>query len=106
MATSEKSNEGKTIMKDNERKVDDRLPKWLSSKILSAVDYVWQVRDEDDIQGEESKRRIKSLSKQLDMEEMCWVMMLLTLPKINDIIMDSNEAREFIATRKAERTYH
>ena len=106
MATSEKSNEGKTIMKDNERKVDDRLPKWLSSKILSAVDYVWQVRNEDDIQGEESKRRIESLSKQLDMEEMCWVMMLLTLPKINDIIMDSNEAREFIATRKAERTYH
>ena len=106
MATSEKSNEGRNIMKDNERKVDDRLPKWLSSKILSAVDYVWQVRNEDDIQGEESKRRIKSLSKQLDMEEMCWVMMLLTLPKINDIIMDSNEAREFIATRKAERTLH
>ena len=93
-------------MKDNERKVDDRLPKWLNSKILSAVDYVWQVRDEDNTQGEESKRRIKSLAKQLDMEEMCWVMMLLTLPKINDIIMDSNEAREFIATRKAERTYH
>jgi len=93
-------------MKDNERKVDDRLPKWLSSKILSAVDYVWQVRNEDDIQGEESKRRIKSLAKQLDMEEMCWVMMLLTLPKINDIIMDSNEAREFIATKKLERTLH
>ena len=88
------------------KKVDGNLPKWLSSKILSAVDYVWQVRDEDNTQGEESKRRIKSLSKQLDMEEMCWVMMLLTLPKINDIIMDSNEAREFIATRKAERTYH
>ena len=31
---------------------------------------------------EESKRRIKSLSKQLDMKEMCWVLMLLTLPKI------------------------
>ena len=93
-------------MKDNERKVDDRLPKWLSSRILSAVDYVWQVMDKDDNMGEESKRRIKSLSKQLDMEEMCWVMMLLTLPKINDIIMDSNEAREFIATRKAERTLH
>ena len=91
-------------MKDNERKVDDRLPKWLSSKILSAVDYVWQVRDEDD--GEESKRRIKSLSKQLDMEEMCWVMMLLTLPKINDIIMDSNEAREFKEMKQAERTLH
>jgi len=106
MATSEKSNEGKTIMKDNERKVDDCLPPWLNSKILSAVDFVWKVRDEDNTQGEESKRRIKSLSKQLDMEEMCWVMMLLTLPKINDIVMDSNEAREFIATRKAERTLH
>jgi len=105
MATSEKSNEGKTIMKDNERKVDDRLPKWLSSRILSAVDYVWQVRVDDNM-GEESKRRIKSLSKQLDMEEMCWVMMLLTLPKINDIVMDSAEAREFIATRKLERTIH
>ncbi len=92
-------------MKYKERKVDDRLPKWLSSKILSAVDYVWQVRVDDNM-GEESKRRIESLSKQLDMEEMCWVMMLLTLPKINDIIMDSNEAREFIATRKAERTLH
>ncbi len=105
MATSEKSNEGKTIMKNNERKVDDRLPKWLSSKILSAVDYVWQVRVDDNM-GEESKRRIKSLAKQLDMEEMCWVMMLLTLPKINDIVMDSAEAQEFKATRKAERTYH
>jgi len=88
-----------------ERKVDECLPKWLSSKILSAVDYVWQVRVDDNM-GEESKRRIKSLSKQLDMEEMCWVMMLLTLPKINDIVMDSNEAREFIATRKLERTVH
>ena len=91
-------------MKDNERKVDDRLPKWLSSRILSAVDYVWQVRDEDD--GEESKRRIKSLAKQLDMEEMCWVMMLLTLPKINDILMDSDVGREFKAMKQAERTVH
>ena len=87
-----------------ERKVDECLPKWLSSKILSAVDYVWQARDEDD--GEESKRRIKSLSKQLDMEEMCWVLMLLTLPKINDIIMDSKEAQEFKAMKQAERTLH
>ena len=104
MATSEKSNESEVIMAD--KIVDKHLPKWLSSKILSAVDYVWEVRNEDDIQGEESKRRIKSLSKQLDMEEMCWVLMLLTLPKINDIVMDSAEAREFIATKKLERTLH
>ena len=88
-----------------ERKVDECLPPWLNSKILSAVDFVWQVRDEDNTQGEQSKRRIKSLSKQLDMEEMCWVLMLLTLPKINDILMDSKEAQEFKAM-KQERTLH
>ncbi len=87
-----------------ERKVDDCLPPWLNSKILSAVDFVWQVRVDDNM-GEQSKRRIKSLSKQLDMEEMCWVLMLLTLPKINDILMDSKEAQEFKAM-KQERTLH
>ena len=96
--------ESEDIMKDNERKVDDCLPPWLNSKILSAVDYVWQVRVDDNM-GEQSKRRIKSLSKQLDMKEMCWVLMLLTLPKINDILMDSKEAQEFKAM-KQERTYH
>ena len=95
--------ESEDIMK--ERKVDECLPPWLNSKILSAVDYVWQVRDEDNIQGEKSKRRIKSLSKQLDMKELCWVLMLLTLPKINDILMDSKEAQEFKAM-KQERTLH
>ena len=87
------------------KKVDGNLPPWLNSKILSAVDFVWQVRVDDNM-GEESKRRIKSLSKQLDMEEMCWVMMLLTLPKINDIIMDSKEAQEFKEMKQAERILH
>ena len=87
-----------------DRIVDKHLPKWLSSKILSAVDYVWQVRVDDNM-GEESKRRIKSLSKQLDADEICWVLMLLTLPKINEMIMDSKEAREFKAM-KQERTLH
>ena len=88
-----------------ERKVDECLPPWLNSKILSAVDFVWQVRVDDNM-GEQSKRRIKSLSKQLDMEEMCWVLMLLTLPKINDILMDSDVGREFKAMKQAERTLH
>jgi hypothetical protein len=87
-----------------QKKVDECLPPWLNSKILSAVDFVWQVRVDDNM-GEQSKRRIKSLSKQLDMKEMCWVLMLLTLPKINDILMDSKEAQEFKAM-KQERTLH
>ncbi len=88
-----------------ERKVDECLPPWLNSKILSAVDFVWQVRVDDNM-GEQSKRRIKSLSKQLDMKEMCWVLMLLTLPKINDILMDSDVGREFKERKRAERTVH
>ena len=88
-----------------ERKVDECLPPWLNSKILSAVDFVWQVRVDDNM-GEESKRRIKSLSKQLDMKEMCWVLMLLTLPKINDILMDSDVGREFKEMKRAERILH
>ena len=41
--------ESEDIMKDNERKVDDCLPPWLNSKILSAVDFVWQVRVDDNM---------------------------------------------------------
>ena len=88
-----------------DRIVDKHLPKWLSSKILSAVDYVWQVRVDDNME-EESKKRLKSLTNTLDGEEMCWVLMLLTLPKINDIIMDSKEAQEFKAMKQAERILH
>ena len=85
--------------------VDAHLPKWLSSKILSAVDYVWQVKQHDG-EEEESKRRIKHLAKVLDGEELCWVMMLLTLPQINEVVMNSDRAREFKALKQAERTYH
>jgi len=88
-----------------DRIVDKHLPKWLSSKILSAVDYVWQVRVDDNME-EESKKRLKSLTNTLDGEEMCWVLMLLTLPKINDIIMDSKEAQEFKEMKQAERILH
>jgi hypothetical protein len=88
-----------------ERIVDACLPPWLNSKILSAVDFVWQVRVDDNM-GEESKRRIKSLSKQLDADEICWVLMLLTLPKINKILMDSDVGREFKERKQAERILH
>ena len=103
MAYGKRPNESEVIM--GERIVDKHLPKWLSSKILSAVDYVWQVRVDNNME-EESKKRLKSLTNTLDGEEMCWVLMLLTLPKINDIIMDSKEAQEFKAMKQAERTLH
>ena len=79
--------------------VDAHLPKWLSSKILSAVDYVWQVKQHDG-EEEESKRRIKHLAKLLDGEELCWVMMLLTLPKLNAMIMQGEEYKKFADMRR------
>ena len=88
-----------------ERIVDKHLPKWLSSKILSAVDYVWQVRVDDNMEVE-SKKRLKSLTNTLDEEELSWVLMLLTLPKIIEILMDSDMGREFKEMKQAERTLH
>ena len=52
------------------------------------------------------QKEMISLSKQLDADEICWVLMLLTLPKINKILMDSDMGREFKERKRAERTVH
>jgi hypothetical protein len=83
-------------MKEIKRTVDDHLPKWLSSKMLSAVDFIWRVKGDD----EETSRRISAVAKVLDGEQMCWVMMLLTLPKLNTMIMQGDEYRKFAEERK------
>jgi hypothetical protein len=87
-------------MNELKRTVDDHLPKWLSSKILSAVDYIWRVKGDD----ERTERRVSAVAKVLDGEQMCWVMMLLTLPKLNKILMASDELKDFAKMKQAERT--
>jgi len=87
-------------MNEIKRTVDDHLPKWLSSKILSAVDYIWRVKGDD----ERTERRVSAVAQVLDGEQMCWVMMLLTLPKLNKILMRSDELKDFTEMKKAERT--
>ena len=82
--------------------VDNHLPKWLHSKILCAVDFIWAVKDDDD----KTQARVSAMAKKFDGEEMCWVMMLLTLPKLNKILMRSDELKDFTEMRKAERTFH
>ena len=89
-------------MKEIKRTVDDRLPKWLHSKILSAVDYIWSVKGDDN----ETMKRVSQVSQVLDGEQMTWVMMLLTLPKLNTLIMKSEDAVEFMKKKNAERTVH
>jgi len=83
-------------MKEIKRTVDDHLPKWLSSKMLSAVDFIYRVKGDD----EETSRRISAVAKVLDGEQMCWVMMLLTLPKLNAMIMQGDEYRKFAEMKR------
>ena len=86
--------------KQIKRTVDDRLPKWLHSRFLSAVDYIWQGKKES---MEESIRRIQAVddSGGFTNEEMSWVMMLITLPKLKDIIETSDDWKNFKAMKKA-----
>ena len=86
-------------MKTQKRTVDDRLPKWLHSKILSAVDFIYQSHGN----VQESLERVKQVDEQLTDEEMNWVMMLLILPKIKDMIRSSDEYKDFSRMKKATR---
>ena len=81
------------------RTVDDRLPKWLHSRFLSAVDYIWQGKQES---MEESVRRIKNVddSGVFTDQEMSWVMMLLVIPKLQDIIETSDDWKKFKEMKK------
>ena len=85
-------------MKQIKRTVDDRLPPWLHSRFLSAVDYIWQVKGNN----EESIKRVDDVwqSGHFSDEEMSWIMLLLIMPKVNKMIKETNEWKEFQANKK------
>ena len=85
------------MSKPQKRTVDDRLQKWLHSKILSAVDFIWQGNKES---IEESLKRVQAVDEYLTDEEMNWVMMLLVLPKLKDLVRTSDEFQEFKDMKK------
>ena len=87
------------MKKEIRRTVDDRLPKWLHSRFLSAVDYIWQGKKES---MEESIRRIKNVddSGVFTDQEMSWIMMLLVIPKLQDIIETSDDWKKFKEMKK------
>ena len=85
------------MSKPQKRTVDDRLPKCLHSKILSAVDFIWQGKKES---IEESLKRVQAVDEYLTDEEMNWVMMLLVLPKLKDLVRTSDEFQEFKDMKK------
>jgi len=80
------------------RQVDDRLPPWLHSKFLSAVDYIWQVKGNN----EESIKRVDEVwqSGHFSDEEMSWIMLILIIPKVNKMIKTTDEWKEFQANKK------
>ena len=82
------------------RTVDDRLPEWLHSRFLSAIDYIWQGKKES---IEESLRRIQNVDESgvFTDEEFSWIMMLLTIPKLKSIIESSDDWKNFKAMKKA-----
>ena len=87
-------------MHEIKRRVDHHLPRWLHSRILTAVDFIWQVKGDDD----KTQARISAVAEKLDGEQMTWVMMLLTLPKLQTLIMKSDDAMEFMKRKNKERT--
>ena len=86
-------------MKEIKRTVDDHLPKWLSSKMLSAVAYVHEAYPD----MKKSVDRINTIREHLTDKEVMWVMSLLTFEKLLDIVKDSKELEKYTTTMK-ERT--
>ena len=86
--------------KEIRRTVDDHLPKWLHSRFLSAIHYIWQARDQD--KGETIKR-VDNVwaSGQFTDEEMSWIMLMLIIPKAHIMIKNSDEWRNFQSMKKA-----
>tara|TARA_R110002020_G_scaffold333469_1_gene548840 strand:+ start:182 stop:454 length:273 start_codon:yes stop_codon:yes gene_type:complete len=86
------------MKKIERRAVDDHLPKWLHSRFLSAVHYIWEVKGDN----EESIRRVHDVdnSGQFTAEEMSWIMMLLTIPKLQTIIESSDDWKKFQEMKK------
>ena len=85
-------------MKQIKRTVDDRLPEWLHSKFLSAIDYIWQVKGNN----EESVRRVEQVmnSGHFSDEEMSWILLLLIIPKVNKMIKETREWQDFQEMKK------
>ena len=86
-------------MKEIRRTVDDHLPKWLHSRFLSAIHYIWEVKDKS---KEETIKRVDNVwnSGQFTDEEMSWIMLLLIIPKAHHLIKNSDEWRNFQAMKK------
>ena len=90
-------------MKQTKRIVDDHLPKWLNSEILSAVGYIYAINKEENMKL--SLKRIREVYSHIGLDKMKFVMALLCLDKVCEIVQNSKEFNMFNEGKK-ERTMH
>ena len=91
------------MKKEKRRVVDDYLPKWLNSKILSAVGYIYEINKEENLAL--SLKRIQEVHDTIGDDKMKFVMALFCLDKVCEIVQDSKEFDSFRAKKK-EMTVH
>ena len=70
----------------------------MHSRFLSAVNYIWEVKGNN----EESIKRVDQVwnSGHFSDEEMSWIMLILIIPKVNKMIKETTEWKEFQANKK------
>ncbi len=87
------------MKKQERRTVDDYLPKWLHSRFLNAVNYIWEVRGQP---KEETLKRVDNVmnSGHFTDEEMSWIMLMLIIPKVNKMIKQTAEWKDFQEMKK------
>jgi|TARA_Y100000034_G_scaffold34499_1_gene42339 hypothetical protein len=90
------------MKKQTKRVVDDYLPKWLSSEILSAVGFIYEINKDENLAL--SLKRIQEVHEKIGSDKMKFVMALLCLDKVCEIVQDSKEFAKYQA--KKERTVH
>ena len=90
------------MKKQTKRVVDDYLPKWLNSEILSAVGFIYEINKEENLAL--SLKRIQEVHEKIGSDKMKFVMALLCLDKVCEIVQDSKEFAKYQA--KKERTVH
>ena len=84
------------------RVVDDYLPKWLNSEILSAVGFIYEINKEENLAL--SLKRIQDVHEKIGSDKMKYVMALLCLDKVCEIVQDSKEFAKY--QDKKDRTVH
>ena len=79
----------------NLTKDDINFPKWLTPEIVHTALYIHNAPSQEDI-----IKRTEYMAKQIGNESMHYAMALLVLPHLIDKTRDTQEYKDFIASRK------